>query len=62
MAAFPAGTAWPGTSTVNWFGPGRHLATAALLALGNNRQLTLRGGNAPTHVVVDVTAYVGRVV
>ena len=58
VAAFPAGTTWPGTSTVNWFGPGQNLATAAVLALGGDRQLTLRGGVAAAHVVVDVTGYI----
>ena len=59
VSVFPAATPWPGTSTVNWFGPGQNLATAAILALGGDRQLILRGGNAAAHVVVDVTAYVG---
>lgn len=58
VSAFPAGTQWQGTSTVNWFGPGQNLATAAILSLGGDRQLTLRGGVARTNVVVDVTAYV----
>lgn len=38
---------------------GQNLATAAILALGDDRQLILRGGNTATHVVVDVTAYIG---
>ncbi len=48
-----------GHFTVNWFGPGQNLATAAILTLGGDRQLTLQGGNAATPVVIDVTAYVG---
>ena len=37
--------------------PGQNLPTAAVPPLGGNRQLTLRGGVAPTHVVVDVTGF-----
>lgn len=59
VAAFPAGAPWPGTSSVNWFGPDQNLATATIVALGGDRQLTLRGGVAATHVIVDVTGYVG---
>jgi hypothetical protein len=56
-AAFPAGTAWSGTSSVNWFGPNQNLATAAIVGLDVERRITLRGGVASTHVVVDVTGY-----
>jgi hypothetical protein len=59
VAAFPGGTAWAGTSSVNWFGAGQNLATAAMVALGANRDIVLRGGTANTHVIVDVTGYVG---
>jgi hypothetical protein len=59
VAAFPAGTPWGGTSSINWFGPGQNLATAALVALGGDRDITLRGGAADCHVVVDVAGYVG---
>lgn len=56
-AVFPAGTTWSGTSSVNWFGPGQNLATAAIVALDADRRITLRGGVASTHVVVDVSGY-----
>lgn len=56
-AVYPAGAAWAGTSSVNWFGVGQHLATAAVVGLGGDRSITLRGGVAPTHCVVDVSAY-----
>jgi hypothetical protein len=59
VAAFPGGTPWGGTSSINWFGPGQNLATAALVALGGDRGITLRGGAADCHVVVDVAGYVG---
>jgi hypothetical protein len=57
VAAFPAGVAWPGTSSVNWFGPNQNLAATVVVALGGDRQITLRGGVAPTDVIVDVTGY-----
>jgi hypothetical protein len=59
VAAFPAGTPWSGTSSVNWFGPGQNLATAVIVALGGDRSIVLRGGAADCHVIVDVTGYVG---
>ena len=58
VAVFPAGGTWSGTSSVNWFGAGQNLATAAIVALGPNRDLVLRGGAASPHVIVDVTGYV----
>lgn len=57
VSAFPFGISWPGTSSINWFGPGQNLATAVIVAVGGDRQLVLRGGVQPTHVVVDVTGY-----
>jgi hypothetical protein len=56
VSARPADTPWPGTSSVNWFGPGQNLATAVVVAVTDDRRLTLRGGLQPTHVV-DVTGY-----
>jgi hypothetical protein len=58
VAVFPGGGTWSGTSSVNWFGPGQNLATAAIVALGANGDVILLGGANATHVVVDVTAYV----
>ena len=57
VSAFPAGITWPGTSSINWFGPGQNLATSVILGLGGDRQITLRGGVALTDVIVDVTGY-----
>ena len=59
VAAFPAGTPWAGTSSINWFGPNENLATAAFVALGGDRSIVLRGGANDCHVVVDVTGYSG---
>jgi len=58
VAVFPSGGTWSGTSSVNWFGPGQNLATAAIVALGPDRDVVLLGGANATDVIVDVTAYV----
>jgi hypothetical protein len=42
---------------VNWFGPGQNLATAAFVALGANRDVSVRAGAGATDVLVDVTGY-----
>jgi hypothetical protein len=56
VAVFPAGTLWPGTSTVNWWGPGQSVANAITVMHGNNK-LTLRAGVGTTHVVLDLYGY-----
>ena len=57
VAVRPAGTLYEGTSSINWFGPEQNFATTVISALGGDRQLNLWGGQASTHVVVDVTGY-----
>lgn len=57
VSARPAGTPYEGTSSINWFGPDQNIATTVISALGGDRELTLRGGEAPTDVVVDVTGF-----
>jgi hypothetical protein len=57
VAVYPGGGSWSGTSSVNWFGPGQNLATAAFVALGGNRDLSLRAGVNATNVLIDVTGY-----
>jgi hypothetical protein len=58
LAVRPAGTAYAGTSSINWFGPGQNIATTVMSALGGDRQLTVRSF-ASTHFIVDVTGYFG---
>ncbi len=58
VAVFPGGGNWSGTSSINWFGPGQNLATAAIVALGPNREVILQGGANATDVIVDVSAYI----
>ena len=57
VAVRPQGTTYAGTSSINWFGPNQTLATTVISGLGGDRLLTLLGGAANTHVVVDVTGY-----
>jgi hypothetical protein len=57
VAIYPGGGTWSGTSSVNWFGPGQNLATAAFVGLGADRDVSLRAGAGTTDVLIDVTAY-----
>jgi hypothetical protein len=57
VAAFPAGTAWPGNSSVNWSGPDENVANAVLTATDANGRITIRGGVNRTQVVIDVVGY-----
>ncbi len=57
VAVRPAGTAYNGTSSVNWFGPNQNLATTVISGLDADRQITLRAGAQYTHIIVDVTGY-----
>jgi hypothetical protein len=60
LALFPGDVEWPGTSSVNWFGPGQTLANSAYTKLGGTEQLIrLRTGGpagSSTHVVLDLMA------
>lgn len=58
VSAYASGNSWPGTSSINWFGVDQNIATTVIVGLGGDRQLTLRGGVASTHVVADVTGYI----
>ncbi|HEY1282229.1 MAG TPA: hypothetical protein VGF22_21290 [Acidimicrobiales bacterium] len=57
VAVFPADAPWGGTSSLNWFGPDQNLATAVISKLDADRQVKVRGGVNPTHVVIDVAGY-----
>jgi hypothetical protein len=57
VSVFPAVSAWPGTSSINWFGGGQNLATTVVVGLGGDRQLTLRAGVRKTVIIVEVTGY-----
>jgi hypothetical protein len=53
VAVFPANIAWPGNSSVNWFGPNQNIADGVITALDASGQIKIRGGVAPTQVVID---------
>ena len=53
VSCFPAGTAWPGNSSINWSGPNDNVANGVICGLDGSGRLVLRGGANPTHVVVD---------
>ncbi len=57
LKAFPAGGTVPGTSTLNWFGPGQNLATTTIVRLSTAGAMTLRSGSNPTQVLVDVIGF-----
>lgn len=60
LTVFPGDVEWPGTSSVNWFGPGQTLANSAYTELGAAEQtIRLRAGGpagSSTHVVLDLMA------
>ena len=55
LAMFPGDIDWPGTSSVNWFGPGQELANNAFLRIPESGFVTIRcGGQGPTQFVIDI--------
>jgi hypothetical protein len=57
LAVRPSGAPYQGTSSINWFGPGQNLATTVVSALGGDREIVVRGGDASTHFIVDVVGF-----
>jgi hypothetical protein len=53
----PQGSPYQNTSSINWFGPDQNLATTVVSALGGDRQLSVLGAVAATHIVVDVVGF-----
>jgi hypothetical protein len=55
LAMFPGDIDWPGSSSVNWFGPDQNLANNAFVRIPANGIVTVRcGGQGGTHFVLDV--------
>jgi hypothetical protein len=55
LAMFPGDIDWPGTSNVNWFGPGQNLSNNAFVRIPESGFITIRcGGQGPTQFVIDV--------
>lgn len=50
------GVAWPGTSNLNWSGPGQTVAVTTVTAVDANAVCQVRAGSV-TDVVVDVLGY-----
>ena len=54
----PGGVTSVDASTINWSAPGQSLANGVILALDDQRRLTVvAGGGGSTHVIIDVTGY-----
>jgi hypothetical protein len=59
VSVFPAGTAWPGTSSVNYSGPNQNVANTVVIATGSDSRISLRGGdNNATDVIIDVAGWI----
>jgi hypothetical protein len=58
LGLFPTGTAWPGTSSINWSGPNQIVANSATVAVSPEGSIDIFcGGGGRTHVVVDLLGY-----
>lgn len=55
-SAFPAGSAWPGTSTVN-HEAGQTIANSVVVKVSTDHRLTLRVGAGSAHLVLDVQGW-----
>ncbi len=56
LSVFPAGTGWPGTSTVNFL-PGQVVPNMALVGLGPGGRVAVLGAGGPVDVIVDATGW-----
>jgi hypothetical protein len=57
LSLYPAATAWPGTSTLN-FRPNKTRANNAIVRLSPDGRIEVRnGGSAATHFLIDVSGY-----
>lgn len=58
LSVFPADVAWPGTSSINWAGPGAVVANGGTVRVAAaSVRIRCGGSGAATHVVLDVTGY-----
>lgn len=57
VSAYPCGTPWPGTSTVN-FVAGQTIAGGAIVKAGTDRKICVRA-SVPTHLIVDLMGSFG---
>ncbi len=56
LSLYPAGTAFPGTSNLN-FGPGQTVPNMVLVGLGANGRITVFNSSGSTHVIIDVAGW-----
>lgn len=54
VSVYRAGIAWPGNSSINWSSPELTAANGVITAVDDQGRITIRGGEAATHVVIDV--------
>lgn len=60
VSLFPAGTAWPGTSSVNWTLPNLNIANSQTVAVSPAGAINILCGGSPgdkAHVIVDLVGY-----
>jgi hypothetical protein len=53
VAVFPANIGWPGNSSINWTYANENVANGVTTALDASGHIRIRGGAAPTDVVID---------
>jgi hypothetical protein len=68
LAAFPGGTAWPGTSSLNWFTPNQQIANGVTVALGTGSggkkginvygDGSMAAGTKATDFIFDTVGYI----
>ncbi|MHB1500663.1 MAG: hypothetical protein ACYCYK_05780 [Candidatus Dormibacteria bacterium] len=56
LSVYPAGPAWPGTSSLNWAAGGT-VADRVIVPLGAGGKIAVYTNSGPAQVVVDVTGY-----
>ncbi len=56
LSVYPAGLAWPGTSSLNWAAGGT-VADRVIVPLGAGGKIAVYTNSGPAQVVVDVTGY-----
>ncbi len=54
VSVYRAGIPWPGNSSINWSSPELTAANGVITAVDDQGRITIRGGEAATHVVIDL--------
>jgi hypothetical protein len=57
LSLFPAGTTWPGNSSLNWSSPGQVVANTTTVAVRRSDATFTVRASATTHFLVDVIGY-----